>query len=162
MKRKVFAVVAGFSFWFAVKSAESLFWIFMMRRLTPSEFGSFVQLTKPIFSILDYLTTLLAGFMAGWVAREKGWFYGCMVGVPLILGVWSAEMLKYFVPEYLFGPAYLNVYKPGTLFSFSFLRLLLLLFWSTFMTFVYFGLGGLIGEKLHKYKARSSGRPVET
>jgi putative membrane protein (TIGR04086 family) len=104
-----------------------------------------VYFLMSILGTLRSLSPVLAGGIAGWLVREKGWLYGGYVGLIVGTVVIVLTVIAYYYPD----PFYTTDYPKDILLNNVFASIV-----SGIKTTVFASLGGLAGESLQKSLAK--------
>lgn len=96
-KKAFLAIAAGFAVTILIGAVTGAISFFVIIRLG----FTFNWLSK----ITPYLSLITGGFVAGWIAKEKGLIYGGILGIILKLMSISIVGLTFFLPTSLiYGP----------------------------------------------------------
>ena len=106
-----------------------------------------VYFLMSILGTIRSLSPVLAGGIAGWLVKEKGWLYGGYVGFIVGTVILVLTVIAYYHPD----PFYYEGY-PRSLLLRDMLKSTILVAEITLLS----SLGGFAGESIHKHLTRKS------
>lgn len=152
IKRAIIAVVLGLGIiclgWFLTV----VLIMYALRLSAPQEFVQSSPLITVIRS-LPWLFSLLAGFVAGYVAKNKGWFYGSLAGAIVVIGITIALIFAHLRPQGILSPEFSDEYTKELLFK----NIQKSIGQGLFMIIVT-GTGGWFGERVSRRKINQLGK----
>jgi hypothetical protein len=152
-QRKILAVGVGILIIFTstaiINTLSFVFYSYLARSLNPQSFRLSLNqapliTVKWLFRITSWAFLIIAGAVVGWKTEEKGWLYGALSEIILLvisIGVFLMITLILPNPE-LIGPIKLET---RTIILQSLFSL-----WDNSISIILVSLGGWLGENLHK------------
>lgn len=149
MKRTIVAIILGLAViivgWFLAVLLNS----YAIRISFPQEIESNGLLIEGVIRSLPWLSSLLAGFVTGYVLKNKGWFYGGLVGGIVVVGITFALIIAYLRPQGILSPEYSDEYTKEILYN----NIQKSIVQGLFMVIIT-GIGGWLGEMVGKGKPK--------
>ncbi len=149
-KRNVLAILFGFLLIFGITIITSTISFFIVSNVmhTTQDLKTALS-TQPILIITEgitFISPILGGLLAGWIVKEKGWLYGGILGIILILISVGISILPFLLPaSLLYGANFPKDYG-SSLAQKGILNQLL----HSPVTIILTVIGGYLGEKFHK------------
>ncbi len=154
-RKNLFALLLGFLLIVGIGIVTSAISFFMvsnvMRTVPASEFKSALS-EQPIITfnwllrIISFVSPILGGLVVGYIVKEKGWLYGGLLGIILLIISIAIVSLTLILPTSMtYDPQFPSGYGHDLALK-NILNQLL----HSPLTIALTALGGLLGEKFYK------------
>ena len=145
-KRNLLAILLGFLVVAGIGIITTFVSVFFFRSVFLQQPPTFIWLLKTV----SYLSLLAGGFVVGWIVREKGWVYGGLLGMALVLVNTGLAILFLLLPiSVVYGPDFPPDYGKGIA-----QKQINNAFLNAPKTILLTSLGGFLGAYLYKRKRR--------